>query len=89
MGHEGVDTFSGGIVFGVADEKTVEGIVPHPVVGEEDEAWRQTEEIDEVEMGLMVADEHRRLVEVQAFADVAVIAGSGTPIFVPTMRAAW
>ena len=57
-GHQRLESFRGRVVFGMVDEKSIEGIMPHPVVGQESHPRCEGKQTDKVEVGLMVADIH-------------------------------
>ena len=63
LGHHFFHTVGHRIVFGVADNKAVEGIAPHPVVGEENDVGRENQHAHQVEVRLVVANHHVRFVE--------------------------
>ena len=50
-----------GIELRAMNDHTVEGVVPHPVVGEEYEPWREHHQAHQVEVRLVVADNDGRL----------------------------
>ena len=51
-------------IFGIANQETIERIVPHPLVGEEDYLRRKHQLAHQVEMRLMIADDDAWFVEV-------------------------
>lgn len=48
---------------GIADDDAIEWIMPHPVFGEDDEFWRQHHDAHQVEVRLVITDNHRWLFE--------------------------
>ena len=57
LGQVGLVAVADGVELGVADDGAVDGVVPHPVVGEDDHLGGEHKHADEVEMGLVVADD--------------------------------
>ena len=62
-----VDPVGRGIVFGIVNEESEDWTIPHPVVRKEDEFGCQRQEISQIEMRLMIADDDRWLIEVNGW----------------------
>ena len=62
--HMLFDAITHRIILCLMNHHTIERIIPHPVVGEEDDSWRQHHQTHQVEMRLMVADQDGRLLKV-------------------------
>ena len=61
-----LNAFANGIVLRISNQQTIGGIVPYPVVGQKHDVWRKDQLTEEIQVRLMVTDDHPGTVELHA-----------------------